>query len=707
MAKYIVKVEPRPTDRVYIKFPGKIEQLIKDDTTIELNGEPQEITIRRVSTSFRRLTTWRCRYVTVTSLDSEEKEFYFPVFRNISSAGCTIKENSAKLPQNDFSEERKESLMKNLKFQDTIDRHGKGSAAISYNGSSDKGTNDNIPDSLTNVSCRRRANVPESDDHQQMLSESIGKKEASSKPNSIFYSFLLGIISIFPEQLHFTYKPGIPGFVKGGNLFDLPKELWFDTLKLVTLILNAVKISAQTIFRRFWNFCHKWEKIDDIRKVFWFTSKKAAYVSQNWKDDAFFGNLFLNGCNPMMIKMYTEDQQKIPMETLQKLYPDIRENIQNGSIYVVDYEILHGLLKGWDQNSPQYLSAPIVLLQQTGDELKPIAIQLTQKHGPDNPVFSPQDKPEAWLLAKIWVRNSDFIVHELVFHLLRTHLMGEIFFIASNCMAGNHPLARILCATGRYTLPINITARNTLINKGGFFMEYTALGKDAQWVIIERATQDITYESLCLPDNLKHRGVENLKNFHYRDDGMDIWDAIYEFVHEVVYAYYKSDDAIFQDKELQDMVNSIYLYGFLQKQDCPSVLNTREEAIKYITMIMFTCSAQHAAVNNGQFDIYAWMPNGPTTMRKPVPTVKEVTEKDIMDTLPNIDTTLEAMKVTRFLSQVSKDFVALGDYPEEVASERSMREPIIKDGKQHHNLTAVNGTVPPYHQSIFKPYTPA
>ncbi|KAJ8418688.1 hypothetical protein AAFF_G00001870 [Aldrovandia affinis] len=510
------------------------------------------------------------------------------------------------------------------------------------------------------------------------------KEEASSIPSSFILRFFLRFISIFPEKLNFTHKPGLPGFVKGGNPFDLPKELWFETLKLITLVKNAFKILAQTLFRRLWNTGRKWVKIEDIRRVFWFPSKKAVYISCNWKNDAFFGSLFLNGCNPIMIKKYTEDQdqQKIPMETLEKLYPDIKESIRNGSIYVVDYAILDDLPEGEVNGYPQFLAAPIVLLQETKEELIPIAIQMKQRSGVDNPVFTPKDKPEAWLLAKIWVRNSDFYIHELVSHLLRTHLMGEIFFIANYSMADQHPISRLLRTTGRYTLPINITARNTLINEGGFFTEYTAFKKGAQWEVLKRATEEITYQSLCLPDNLKYRGVEDLKNYAYRDDGMAIWDAIKEFVEDVVNGCYKSDEDVWKDTELQQMVMYIYNFGFLQKKDCPSSLQTREEAIKYITMIMFTCSAQHASVNNGQYDIYAWMPNGPTTMRKPPPKDKEVTEHDIMSTLPEIDTTLEGMKVARFLSQEPQDFVPLGKYPEEVAFERHMRDPIPKFQKK-------------------------
>ncbi|KAJ8245168.1 hypothetical protein GJAV_G00274370 [Gymnothorax javanicus] len=93
-------------------------------------------------------------------------------------------------------------------------------------------------------------------------------------------------------------------------------------------------------------------------------------------------------------------------------------------------------------------------------------------------------------------------------------------------------------------------------------------------------------------------------------------------------------------------------------------------------MIMFTCSAQHAAVNHGQYDTYAWMPNGPTTMRRPAPTHKDVTDSDIMDTLPGIGVTLEAMKVAEFLSQDPNDFVPLGKYPDEIGCEKHMRDAV-------------------------------
>lgn len=59
--------------------------------------------------------------------------------------------------------------------------------------------------------------------------------------------------------------------------------------------------------------------------------------------------------------------------------------------------------------------------------------------------------------------------------------------------------------------------------------------------------KNITWESYDLPRALKERGVldsNQLPGFHYRDDALRLWQAIKEYVTNIVSIYYASDEVI-------------------------------------------------------------------------------------------------------------------------------------------------------------------
>ncbi|KAM7010201.1 polyunsaturated fatty acid lipoxygenase ALOX15B-like [Tautogolabrus adspersus] len=348
----------------------------------------------------------------------------------------------------------------------------------------------------------------------------------------------------------------------------------------------------------------------------------------------------------------------------------LKEELKNGNIYLCDYKLLDGVEANTINGKKQYLMAPLVLLHKTPDDkLMPVAIQLKQTPGEDNPIFFPTDSEYDWLMAKLFVRSADFNYHELNVHLLRTHLLAEVFAVSIlRNVPMVHPLYKLLIPHTRYTLQINLMARKLLISKNGVFAQFTACGGEGMSTILRKTMESMTYSSLCIPDDIAERGLKDVPDYYYRDDGLKLWDIIHKFVHGILSYYYKSDADVEKDSELQKWILDIFVQGFLSNPTTgiPQGFTTVAALVKFVTMVIFTCSLQHSAVNSGQFDYGAWMPNTPVSLQLPPPTTKGTTsEATMLETLPDVNVTVQGMSVLHLLSMQSTDFVPLGQYPDE------------------------------------------
>ncbi|KAE8300256.1 Hydroperoxide isomerase ALOXE3 [Larimichthys crocea] len=499
-----------------------------------------------------------------------------------------------------------------------------------------------------------------------------------------------------------VYAEGIPHTIKADNTSSLPPEVHFSFTKDIVFRWNILTRGVQMRLRGYYGNKKNWDDIDDINHVFW--SKRTAisdYVQKHWKEDAFFGYQFLNGVNPMLIQRCTALPGNFPV-TDEMVQFSLEDEMKEGNIFLCDYKCLDEVELQEIDGKKQYLMAPLVLLHKIPDnKLMPIAIQLKQTPADDNPIFLPTDECD-WLMAKMFVRSANFHEHEYSVHLLRTHLLAEVFAVSLlRNVPMVHPLYKLLKLHTRYTLQINVLARLHLISEGGVLSENSACNREGMITILKRSMSTMTYSSLCIPDDIAERGLGAVPNFYYRDDGLRLWDIIHSFVQRVLSYYYKDDDEVQRDTELQKWILDIFEHGFLSQEGTgiPEKLSTIHELVKYVTMVIFTCSAQHAAVNDGQYDYGAWMPNTPTTMQLPPPTTKGTT---MVETIPNISTTVKGMVAMWLLSQPPSDFVALGDYPEEHFNEKDPCK-AIKDFQ--HELKKLSAEIRVRNTSLEIPYT--
>ena len=232
-----------------------------------------------------------------------------------------------------------------------------------------------------------------------------------------------------------------------------------------------------------------------------------------------------------------------------------------------------------------------------------------------------------------------------------------------------HPVYQLLQPHFCCTIGINTAARVKLINNGGLIDQAFSIGGEGKNELIWRASKVYDVQEANVKQNTKEQGVDDptlLPNYYYRDDGILIWNAIESYVTEIIGIFYKSNDDVKEDTELQHWANDVHSNAFPGHDGAPhghgfpKKMESREELIIYCTLIIFNGSAQHAAVNFGQFDIYSFAPNAPFSLRQPPPTEKGVTTiTDILESLPNIFTAGLGIGLVFALAQFSPDEVSV------------------------------------------------
>ncbi|XP_067249519.1 polyunsaturated fatty acid 5-lipoxygenase-like isoform X1 [Chanodichthys erythropterus] len=506
------------------------------------------------------------------------------------------------------------------------------------------------------------------------------------------------------------WRLGFPMSMDVNSSNELPSDIQFEAAKSVDFNSNfIIAITNLGLNKLMSLFQSSWMDIADFGKIFLnIKNHVSEYVMQNWNKDSMFGYQFLNGCNPVMIRkcMKLPDNFAVTQEMVKGSLDrglTLQEELKAGNIYITDYAILEGVqANATDPNTQQYLAAPFCLLYKNSQkEIVPIAIQVPATAGEANTVFLPSDNQYDWMLAKMWVKSSDFNFHQLVTHLFRTHLIPEVFAIAMyRQLAAVHPIYKLLIPHVRYTIAINTAAREQLINESGVFNKSNSAGGTAIVEVIQKAMKTLTYKSLCFPEAMKARGVEDLPNYYYRDDGMMVWEAMKSFVSDVVKIYYGSDEKVQEDKEIQAFVKDV-CFG-MKNCEFPDSLKTQEQLVELLTVVIFTASAQHAAVNFGQYDWYAWVPNSPSTMRKPPPAQKgQVDMKYIMESLPDRGCSCWHLGAVWALSQFQDNELFLGEYPDKYFTEQPVMKAIETFRKK---LAEVTNIIKSRNENLKLPY---
>ncbi len=428
-------------------------------------------------------------------------------------------------------------------------------------------------------------------------------------------------------------------------------------------------------------------------------------IANTFQNDEVFAYMRVAGYNPVMIERVSSLSDRFPVkdehyQAVMGSDDSLAAAGQEGRLYLADYGILDGAINGTYPHQQKYVYAPLALfaLPKGSDStrlLRPVAIQCGQTPGSDYPIITPNSGKYAWLFAKTVVQIADANFHEPVTHLGRTHLFVGIFVMATHRqLPVSHPLSVLLRPHFEGTLAINDAAQQALIAPDGGVDRLLSSTIDNSRVLAVRGLQSYGFNSAMLPKQFKQRGVDDpnlLPVYPYRDDALLVWDAIHQWVSDYLNLYYATDEDIQKDAALQAWAAEAQAYegGRMPDFGEDGGIQTRDYLVDAATLIIFTASAQHAAVNFPQKDLMGYAAALPLAGYLPASTLKgEISEQDYLNLLPPLDQAQRQFNLLSLLGSVY--YNKLGEYPKEYFTDPQVK-PLLQ--AFHTNLQTVEATI--------------
>ncbi|PRQ37628.1 putative linoleate 9S-lipoxygenase [Rosa chinensis] len=380
-----------------------------------------------------------------------------------------------------------------------------------------------------------------------------------------------------------------------------------------------------------------------------------------WRTDEEFAREMLAGVNPVTIrrlqefppaskldpKVYGDHSSTITEQHIKKNLDGltVHQALRDNRLFILDHhDAFMPYLRRINTTGNRIYGSRTLLFLKSDGTLKPLVIELSLPHpdgdryGCTSKVYTPAEhgvESSIWQLAKAYVAVNDSGFHQLISHWLNTHAVIEPFVIATNRqLSVLHPVHKLLHPHFRDTMNINAQARQILINAGGilettvfpakYAMELSAVVYKS-WVFPDQALPaDLIKRGMAVMDANSPHGVRLLiEDYPYAVDGLNIWSAIKTWVTDYCSFYYRTDDMVQKDTELQSWWKELVEQGHGDKKNEPwwPKMQTRDELIETCTIVIWTSSALHAAVNFGQYPFAGYLPNRPTVSRRFMPEI--------------------------------------------------------------------------------------
>ncbi|NEP88986.1 MAG: lipoxygenase [Okeania sp. SIO2C2] len=451
--------------------------------------------------------------------------------------------------------------------------------------------------------------------------------------------------------------------------------------------------------------------LDDYDQQFTIIRKPA--IAYNFQQDLIFAYLQVAGPNPLVIEQFQVSDSRLPVTPEQYsqiaakfgFADSLEAAMADGRLYVADYALLNSLVNGSfvsrELEQQKYIATPVALFavppaDSWSRPLFPVAISYQRTAiSTEWILFTPLDG-ESWMTAKNIVQMTDSNYHELISHLGRTDLVVEPFIVPTNHLPEDHCVRKLLVPHFEGTVLINYGAHAILVAPGGTVDSLLASSVGGDQAMAAKAAQSylFNFNEISFPQTLANRRVTDinkLPTYPYRDDGLLIWNAIEIWVRDYFNICYRNDSAVESDTDLQTWGSTLVSLqgGRLQNfgDDGQGKFNTINCLVKTISTVIFTASAQHAAVNFSQQEMM-YTPAFPLARYLPAPINSQDPESFIKG-LPSLSQAQKQIDTLYLLGSVY--YTQLGKYSPSAFPNNNQLQAALK--KFQDNLQAAETTI--------------
>jgi arachidonate 15-lipoxygenase len=368
------------------------------------------------------------------------------------------------------------------------------------------------------------------------------------------------------------------------------------------------------------------DRVDDYARLF--PALGNPIMRNALTDDAQFAAARVAGPNPVVLARPAQLPASLALTDahLAAFGLTVGQALQQGRLLVCDYAALDGVPVA----AGRFITAPIavfLLRDRAGaaPDLVPAAIQV-DRHDPASIVLPDRPgqlvdpaRPTRWQRAKLMVQVADLNHHEMISHLFDCHLAMEPFAVArARQLAPNHPIGRLLGFHFSHMLQRNEFARSQLINPGGPVDRFLGTGIAGALQIVRNGRGAWSFANAGLAAGLEARRMTSdfgpMPAYPYAEDAKDLDAVIRKHVTRWVGLYYANDGEVAGDAELQAWRSEVMDAARGGLGTLPA-LQTRGQLADVVAQIVFTCSAQHAAVNFTQFPYQGLVSSSPAHAR--------------------------------------------------------------------------------------------